>query len=150
MLGMHVQTIGAAIDLRHSDFHKEDQLGIQSAALDSLLWEESRRTDTRQRMLLLKRVLMAKLAAAGVELLGEPRIRAIDREIVREEFFLQTPADGTERQKQNFRHRRFIRALDRAIEKQLVECREFGSIAYLWLLPQQPQQPEQPDPGDEF
>ena len=111
------------------------------------LWEESRRTDTRQGMLLLKRVLMAKLAAAGVELLGEPTVWAIDREIVREEFFLQTPADGTERQKQNFRHRRFIRALDRAIEKQLVGCREFGSVTYLWLLPQQP---EQPDPGDEF
>ena len=56
-------------------------------------------------MLLLKRVLMAKLAAAGVELLGEPTVRAIDREIVREEFFLQTPADGTERQKQNLKSR---------------------------------------------
>src|SRR4029077_15757633 len=31
-------------------------------------WEESRQTETRQAMLLLKRILMAKLAEAGCEL----------------------------------------------------------------------------------
>jgi hypothetical protein len=98
-------------------------------------WEESRRTETRQAMLLLKRVLMAKLAASGIDLPGEPTVRGIDREIVREEFYRQTPADGTDKQKQDFRYRRFTRALDRAVEKQLIGVREIASTTYLWLLP---------------
>jgi hypothetical protein len=51
------------------------------------LWEEDRKAETRQSMLLLKRVLMAKLAEAGCELPLKPPVRGIDREIVREEFY---------------------------------------------------------------
>jgi len=105
-------------------------------------WEAESRTDTRQAMLLLKRVLMAKLAKHGMELegltSGELTVRGIDQELVREEFYQQTPADGTQRQKQDFRRKRFTRAINRAIEKQLIGMREIEAITYLWLLPKQP------------
>jgi hypothetical protein len=74
-------------------------------------WEGERRTDARQAMLLLKRVLMAKLAEYGVRLeeltSGELTVRGTDKELVREEFYQQTPADGAKRQKQEFRRKRF-------------------------------------------
>jgi hypothetical protein len=105
-------------------------------------WEGERRTDARQTMLLLKRVLMARLAKDGVELealtSGELTVRGIDQELVREGFYQQTPADGTQREKQEFRRKRFKRAIDRAIEKELIGMREIGDITYLWLLPKQP------------
>ena len=104
-------------------------------------WEGERRTDARQAMLLLKRVLMAKLAEHGVELeptTGGPTMRGIDQELVREEFYQQTPADGTERQKKDFRRKRLARTISRAIEKRLIGMREIGGVTYLWLLPNQP------------
>jgi len=104
-------------------------------------WEGERRTDARQAMLLLKRVLMAKLAEHGVELeltTGGSTMRGIDQELVREEFYQQIPADGTERQKQDFRRKRFTRTINRAIEKRLIGMREIGPVTYLWLLPYQP------------
>src|SRR5262245_20824519 len=104
-------------------------------------WEGERRTDARQAMLLLKRVLMAKLAEHGVVLeltTDGPTERGIDQELVREEFYQQTPADGTERQKQDFRRKRFARTINRAIEKRLIGMREIEAVTYLWLLPNQP------------
>jgi hypothetical protein len=104
-------------------------------------WEGERRTDARQAMLLLKRVLMAKLAEHGVQLeltTGGPTVRGIDQELVREEFYQQTPADGSERQKQDFRRKRFARTINRAIEKRLIGMRENFAVTYLWLLPNQP------------
>jgi hypothetical protein len=98
-------------------------------------------------MLLLKRVLMAKLAehGEGFEELtsGELTVRGIDQELVRKAFYQQTPADGTERQKQDFRRKRFTRAINRAIEKELIGMREIGAITYLWLLPKQPSEDEE-------
>jgi hypothetical protein len=105
-------------------------------------WEENRKAETRQAMLLLKRVMMAKLAEAGRELPLEPPVRGIDREIVRAEFYAQTPVDGTEHQKQEIRRKRFNRALERACEKQLIGIREIGTTTYLWLLLQQPNEDE--------
>jgi hypothetical protein len=105
-------------------------------------WEESRQTETRQAMLLLKRVMMAKLAAEGFELPLEPPVRGIDREIVRTEFYATTPVDGTEHQKQEQRRKRFSRALERACEKQLIGVREIGAVTYLWLQLQQPDENE--------
>jgi len=104
-------------------------------------WEGERRTDARQAMLLLKRVLMGKLAEHCVELeltTGGPTMRGIDQELVREEFCQQTPADGTERQKRDFRRKRFARTINRAIEKRLIGMREIGGVTYLWLLPNHP------------
>jgi hypothetical protein len=84
-------------------------------------------------------VLMAKLAEHGTEIdAGGASVRGIDQTLVREEFFQQTPADGTQRQKQDSRRKRFTRAINRAIEKQLIGMREIGAITYLWLLPRQP------------
>jgi hypothetical protein len=104
-------------------------------------WEESRQADTRQAMLLLKRVLMAKLAKEGVELPSEPdgpMVRMIDQEIVRQEFYARTAADGTEDEKRKIRTQRFRRAVNRAEEQQLIGLREINRITYLWLLSNQP------------
>jgi hypothetical protein len=101
-------------------------------------WDESRRSETRQAMLLLKRVMMAKLAEAGCALPLEPPMRGIDREVVRVEFYAQTPVDGTEAQKRDRRRKRFSTALERACEKQLIGLREIGTVTYLWLQVQQP------------
>jgi hypothetical protein len=104
-------------------------------------WESERRTDARQAMVLLRRVLMAKLAEHGVELeltTAGPTMRGIDQELVREEFYQLTPANGNKRKKQDFRRKRFDRSINRAIEKRLIGMREIGSVTYLWLLPNQP------------
>ena len=42
-----------------------------------------------------------------------PLTSGIDIEIEREEFFAQTPAEGTDKQKREFRQRRFDRAVER-------------------------------------
>ena len=93
-------------------------------------------------MLLLKRVLMAKLAEHGVVLeltTGGPTVRGIDQELVREEFYQQTPADGTERQKQDFRRKRLARTVNRAIEKRLIGMREIGGCHVPLAAPQSTQ-----------
>jgi hypothetical protein len=106
-------------------------------------WEENRQAETRQAMLLLKRVMMAKLAEAGCELPLEPPVRGIDREIARAEFYAQTPVDGTEAQRQERRRKRFNRALERACEKQLIGIRQIGTVTFLWLQLQQPDESEE-------
>jgi hypothetical protein len=97
-------------------------------------WAQSRQAETRQAMLLLKRIVLAKLAELGVQLPIEPPVRGIDRELVRTEFYVQTPVDGSERQKQFIRSKRFSRAIARAAEQQLIGVREIGTITYLWLM----------------
>ena len=70
----------------------------------------SRRQDQRTAVLRLKRVLMAVLAEHGVELPippDGPVVRMIDQEIVREQFYAHTPADGTPEQKGQFRRQQF-------------------------------------------
>src|SRR5690348_14385396 len=37
VLDVHMQAIGAAVDLRHPYFHKNNQLGVQSTALNVML-----------------------------------------------------------------------------------------------------------------
>jgi hypothetical protein len=46
-------------------------------------------------------------------------MRGIDQDLVREEFDRQTLVDGTTRQEQDFRRKRFARSINRAIEKRL-------------------------------
>jgi hypothetical protein len=104
-------------------------------------WEQSRQADSRQAMLLLKRVLMSMLAREGVDLPSGPDgpvVRMIDQEVVREEFYVRTAADGTEHEKRKHRTQRFRRAVSRAEEKQLIGLREIQGTTYLWLLPNQP------------
>ena len=104
-------------------------------------WQESRQADTRQAMLLLKRVLMSTLPKEGFELPSEPdaaMVRMIDQEIVRREFYARTAADGTEDEKRKIRTQRFRRAVNRAEERQLIGLREINGITYLWLVRNQP------------
>ena len=54
---------------------------------------------------------------------------------MRKEFYQQTPADGTQERKAEFRRKRFNRTLNRAIEKQLIGMQETETITFLWLLP---------------
>ena len=89
-------------------------------------------------MLLLKRVLMAVLAKEGINLPcgpDGPEVRMVDHEIIREEFYARTAADGTPAQKAEFKRKRFNRALNRAEEMQLIGIREINGIVYLWLMP---------------
>ena len=57
---------------------------------------------------------------------------------MRKEFYQQTPADGTQERKAEFRRKRFNRTLNRAIEKQLIGMQEIETVTYLWPLPKQP------------
>jgi hypothetical protein len=103
-------------------------------------WQDDRRTDSRQGMLLLKRVLMSVLANQGVDLTSEsngPVLRMVDQEVARAEFYARTAADGTEEQKRKLRWQRFTRAVNRAEEKQLIGVREINGTTYLWLMPVQ-------------
>ena len=87
-------------------------------------------------MLRLKRVLMAVLAEQGVELPippDGPMVRMIDQEIVREQFYACTPAEGTPEQKGHFRRQQFLRALDWAEEQQLIGVEEIDGVTYLRL-----------------
>ena len=82
---------------------------------------------------------MDVLADQGIELPippDGPLVRMIDQEIVREQFYAHTPADGTPEQKGEFRRKRFIRALDWAEDQQLIAVVEIDGITYL----------RQPDP----
>lgn len=104
-------------------------------------WTEPRRQDQRTAVLRLKRVLMGILADRGVELpipSNGPIVRMVDQELVREQFYLQTSADGTQEQKGRSRRQQFRRALEWAEEKQLVGVGEIDGKTYLWLVRQQP------------
>jgi hypothetical protein len=105
-------------------------------------WERERRGDANAANMLLKRVLMAKIASHGCEVPldppTDPPTRGIDIEIVRAEFFAQTPTEGNERQKRELRQRRFDRAVERAQKRELIGVRETGDKTHMWLLQQLP------------
>ena len=99
------------------------QAGPAEATPQKDPWQQSRQAETRQAMLLLKRVLMSVLAEKGTDLPSGPNgplVRMVDQEIVRKEFYARTAADGTPAQKKEFRQKRFKRALNRAEEMQLI------------------------------
>ena len=100
-------------------------------------WAQARRQDQRTAVLRLKRVMMGALAEHGVELPippDGPSVRMIDQEIVREQFYAQTPADGTPEQKGHSRRQQFLRALDWAEQKQLIGVEEIDGVTYLRLI----------------
>jgi hypothetical protein len=110
-------------------------------------WETCRRSDQQTAVTRLKRVLMAILADRGVSLpaaLDGQVVRMVDRELVREEFYTQTAADGTPEQKWNFRRMQFSRAVDWAERQGLISAREIGDVTYLWLTHSKPK-----DDGEE-
>jgi AAA domain len=106
-------------------------------------WGLPKRQDQRTAVLRLKRVLMAELAEHGEDRATSEgvMVRMIDQEIVREQFYASTPADGTPEQKSKFRRQKFTRALDWAEDHQLIGVGESGDVTYLWLM--------RPDPEDE-
>jgi AAA domain len=100
-------------------------------------WQQCRRRDQQTAILRLKRILMSILAEKGVELPippDGPVVRMIDQEIVREQFYVQTPAEGTPEQKGRFRRQRYLSALDWAEQKRLIGVVEIGGLTYLYLL----------------
>jgi hypothetical protein len=109
-------------------------------------WAQCRRQDQRTAVLRLKRVLMDVLADQGIELPilpDGPLVRMIDQEIVREQFYAHTPADGTPEQKGEFRRKRFNRTIDWAEDQQLIAVVEIEGITYLRLSRPEPEGHEQ-------
>jgi hypothetical protein len=99
-------------------------------------WAQCRRQDQRTAVLRLKRVLHEALAEQGVALPippDGPVVQMIDQEIVRERFYVGTPADGTPEQKGKLRRQKFSRALDWAEDQQLISVGEIGDVSYIWV-----------------
>ena len=99
-------------------------------------WAQSRRQDQRAAVLRLKRVMMGAMAEHGVEREIPPDGPAawmIDQEVVRGLFYAQTPADGTPKQKADFRRKQFNRALDWAEAQELIASHEIDDVVYLRL-----------------
>jgi hypothetical protein len=108
-------------------------------------WSLCRRQDQKTAVLRLKRVLMAELAERGVgRPVGPdgPTVRMIDQELVREQFYLHTPAEGTPAQKGEFRRKRFNRAVDWAEDQQLIGVLEVDGVTYLRLTQPEPEDGE--------
>jgi hypothetical protein len=112
-------------------------------------WAQCRRQDQRTARLRLKRVLMAELAEHGVDLPippDGPVVRMIDQEIVRTQFYAQTPAEGTAKQKRQTRFSQFKTALSTTEDNQLIGILEIGDVTYLRLTQQaKPEGEEEPD-----
>jgi hypothetical protein len=99
-------------------------------------WQGGRRSDTRQALVLLRRVLMTVLADRGTPQQADPdgpTRQVVELKILRTEFCAQIAADGTPEQKRDFRKKKFQRALEYAQEKGLVGIREIDSATYVWL-----------------
>ena len=87
-------------------------------------------------VLRLKRVLLEALKEQGVDLNvppDGPAVRMVDQEIVRQQFYACTPAEGTPAQKTEFRRKRFNRAVDWAEDQLLIAVHEIGLVTYLRL-----------------
>jgi hypothetical protein len=100
-------------------------------------WQQCGRQDQQTAVLRLKRILMSILAEKGVELLippDGPTVQMVDQEIVREQYYTHTSADGTPEQKGRFRRQRYHSALDWAEQKRLIGVVEIRSLTYLYLL----------------
>ena len=99
-------------------------------------WAQSRRQDQRAAVLRLKRLMMGAMAEHGVEREippDGPAVRMIDQAVVRELFYAQTAAEGTPKQKADFRRQQFNRALDWAEAQELIASLEIDDVVYLRL-----------------
>jgi hypothetical protein len=117
--------------------------GAQAQTQPEDPWAKPKRQDQRTAVLRLKRVLMTILAGQGVDLPvppDGPTVRMVDQELVRKDFYASTPAEGTSKQKRQFRYAQFKRALDWAEQEQLIAIGEIGEVTYIWLT--------RPDPED--
>jgi hypothetical protein len=84
---------------------------------------------------LLHRIMMTLLANRGIEIqVGDGKVRALDREIVREEFHSSYAADGaTEGQRQEARSKAFRRAVSDAQERGLIGVRVVNGGTFIWF-----------------
>jgi hypothetical protein len=108
-------------------------------------WQQERQGETRQALVLLRRVLMAVLAAKGTPVQparDEPVRQAINLELLRTEFYSQLAEDGTPEQKQSSRRKTFRRVLNRAQERSLIGLRELHAVTYVWLASDTPPEAE--------
>src|SRR5262249_1617767 len=100
------------------------------------IWAQPRRQDQRPAGLRQNRVLLTILAEQGVNLPFPPDAppgRMVVQELVRKEFNAAPPAEGTPKQKRQFRYAQFKRALDWAEQEQLIAIGEIGEVTYVWL-----------------
>ena len=105
-------------------------------------WAQTRRQDQRTAVLRLKRVMMGAMAEHGVERELPPDGPAawmIDQKVVREMFFSQTPADGTPKQRADFRRQQFNHARDWAEAQELIASHEIDDVVYLRLCSHKPE-----------
>ncbi len=86
---------------------------------------------------LLRRALMATLANGEARDMnpkpGGASVRAIDIEVVREEFDAIYPAEGDEKKKKDTRRMAWRRMILSAQEKELIGVREVGGTTLVWL-----------------
>jgi hypothetical protein len=88
---------------------------------------------------MLRRVLMNVLVDRGTELrpyADDPKtqVRAVDKELVRTEFYKDHPAEGeTHEKRQDARRRAFNRSINDAQIAGLIGVREIDSVQYVWL-----------------
>jgi len=84
----------------------------------------------------LRQVLMTILADHGSQhqpYADGPTVRAVDIELVRQEFYRQYPADGDEKQKAETRRQAFHRAVTAAQDASLIAGRELNGVELVWL-----------------
>jgi hypothetical protein len=84
---------------------------------------------------LLHRVMTTLLASRGIEIqVGDSTVRALDREIIREEFYNSHAADGnTEGKRQEARSKAFRRAVNDAQERSLIGVRVIDGATFVWF-----------------
>lgn len=100
----------------------------QTAQLGDVRWTPS--------MQLLQRILKTTLQGRGRDVrpfLEGPPVRAVDLAVVRDEFYRQYPADGTDKQKMGARRKAFSRCLRASIAREVVVVRELDNIQFIWL-----------------
>jgi hypothetical protein len=85
---------------------------------------------------LLRQVLLTMLADAGLDVcpfVDGPVVRAVQLDLVRNEYYRQYAADGDEQQKTAARRKAFYRAIENAKDKGLVATREVEGVQLIWL-----------------
>jgi hypothetical protein len=61
-------------------------------------------------------------------------VKAVDREVVRAEFYKSHPADGdTEQKRKEAKRKAFNRSIHDAADKELIGVRDINGVTVLWL-----------------
>jgi hypothetical protein len=118
----------------------DDGDAITGVVIDWQPTQAAQASDTQQwskSLLLLRRVLTTTLASSGQTVspfMDGPAVCACDLESVREEFYRQHPAEGTNEQKSEARRKAFNRALKTAQANGLIAVREVNGVQLVWLF----------------